>query len=179
MPRRAALNVAINFVVIVNVANMSVTTKRGDDGKSRWMGRVVDKDGPLLEAIGDLDELMAAVGIVGEEVSGIKKITEKTNKELYYLSGYLAGYNKKIDLSESIKFLEQDIEKMESEMEKLHNFLLPGSGLNVWLNWSRTVCRRTERSLVTLAKTQPVEKTVLIFINRLSDYLFMLGRSIK
>lgn len=155
---------------------MTIVTKTGDDGKSRFLNRAEDKDRPLLEAIGAIDELMAVIGIVSFQVPVVAKITDKINKELYYLSGYLVGYNQKIDFGESVKLLEQDIKKMEEEMPRLKEFLTPGEQLNIWFNWARVVCRRTERRIVALNKVQPLEKNILKFINRLSDYLFMLGR---
>lgn len=158
---------------------MSVITKTGDNGKSRWNNRVVDKDSPLLETIGELDELMAVIGVVKKQVSGIDKILEKADKEIYYLSGYLAGYNNKINFEESLKLLEQDIVRMEAEMPGLEKFLIPGKETNVWINWLRVVTRRLERRLVTLGKTQKIDESMLKFINRLSDYWFILSIKIK
>ncbi|MFZ2152962.1 MAG: ATP:cob(I)alamin adenosyltransferase [Microgenomates group bacterium] len=158
---------------------MSVVTKTGDDGKSRWQGKIVDKDSELLEAIGEIDELMAVVAVAGENIKGINKITDSVNRELYYLSGYLAGYTIKLDLKKSIELVESDILRMEKEAGPIEEFLKAGKQLNVWLNWVRVVVRRIERRIVRLDKVKRLDKDVMIFINRLSDYFFILARVIK
>lgn len=158
---------------------MSVITKSGDDGKSRWNGRIVDKDSELLEAIGTIDELMAIMGIISHEVEGSEKITDAINKQLYLISGYLAGYGTETGVKESVKMLENDIERMEKELMPVHEFLKAGGQLNIWWNWGRTVARRAERAVVRLSRKTDVDKDILIFLNRLSDYLFILGRALK
>jgi len=158
---------------------MSVVTKTGDKGETGVMGKRLPKDDVLIEIIGELDELMAVMGIVGDKVKGIGKICDTTNRHLYYISGYLAGYHKDLELKESIKKIEKDIAKLEMELSEIHEFLKAGGQLNVWLNWARTVCRRTERRMVSLNKVEKIDKNILIFINRLSDYLFILSRKLK
>ena len=150
---------------------MPVVTKIGDSGQTLLKGKMVDKDDQLVEVIGELDELMAVVGMVNLGQIGIK-----INQELYWISGVLAGVNKKVDLTESLKLMEQEIEGMEKEKGVISKFLEVGRELEPKINWARTVCRRVERRLVTLNKVSPIHPNVLIYINRLSDYLFMLSR---
>ena len=143
---------------------MTITTKTGDDGKSRWMGKVVDKDSPLLEAIGTLDELQALVE------------DEEIQKDLYQIMGTLSGDSRNKIQDSRIEQLEQEINRLEGELKKIDGFLIFKNPEARKLNWVRTVCRRTERRLVTLNKAQQLDSNILIYINRLSDYLFMLAR---
>lgn len=163
MPKKDALNVQIHFVAI-----RSVVSKTGDDGMTGVFGKRLPKDDMLIELIGELDELSAVVG-----VTKLEKIGEKINKDLYYIMGYLSGFNKEIDLTKDIELMESDIKRMEKPINK---FLLPGVGMNVMINWARTVCRRAERRLVKYNKIdQKLDQNILIYINRLSDYLFVMS----
>lgn len=156
---------------------MSVTTRRGDDGKSRFGGRVIDKDGCLLETIGTIDELMSLLGIVMMKNNNeIGKRIERINKDLYQIMGIISGYGpKEIELEKKIKYMDDEIMRMESEEETIENFLEAGKRLDEFLNWCRTVARRCERRVVALSKTEEIDKNILKYFNRLSDYLFILG----
>lgn len=145
---------------------MSITTKTGDDGKSRWQGKTVDKDGPLLEAVGELDELQAVVGLIQ---------MPHVEKDLYGIMGELA-YDKKYELKRSIEGVEKEIEILEKELPKSNQFLIFEKENAAYLNWVRTVVRRVERRLVTLNKVQQIDPNILIYINRLSDYIYLLAR---
>lgn len=134
-----------------------ITTKTGDDGKSRWQGRIVDKDSALMEAVGTLDELQAVIE------------DEKIQKDLYKIMGTLA-------YESGIEDLEMKIEKLEKDLGPITNFLIFMNPEARKYNWIRTVCRRAERRLVSLSRVQQIDPNVLIYINRLSDYLFMLSR---
>ena len=142
---------------------LMITTKTGDDGKSRWMGKVVDKDSPLLEAIGALDELQAVV------------VDEEIQKDLYGIMGEI-GYGQVNSLELRVASLEAEIIILEKELKQINGFLIFKNPEARKLNWARTVCRRAERRLVSLKKVQQVDPNILIYINRLSDYLFMLAR---
>ncbi len=143
---------------------MTITTKTGDDGKSRWQGRIVDKDSPLLEAVGALDELQAVIE------------DEQTAKNLYQIMGELA-YNQKIsDLKTLISGLEEEIKKLEEELPKLNQFLIFKKKKARDLNWQRAICRRAERRLVSLKKVQQIDPNIIIYINRLSDFIYLLAR---
>lgn len=157
---------------------MSVTTRRGDDGKSRFGGRVVEKDSELLETVGSMDELVALLGIAimknGPEIG--KKI-ERIIVKLRQIMGLISGYGpKEIGLEEEIKYLDEEITKMEDRAEAINEFLETGRRLDEFLNWCRAVTRRCERRVVALSKTEKIDGSILIYFNRLSDYLFMLSR---
>lgn len=157
-----------------------VTTKRGDNRKTRIKGVLVDKDSELVEVMGSIDELMAVLGIVMMEKTSVvlgKKI-EIVNKNLYRIMGELSGYGAKVvGLQGEVRKMEKEIEDLEKKMGGVNKFLKAGGELEVWLNWARTVCRRTERRLVKYIKVHKgTDLNILEYINRLSDYLFILGR---
>ncbi|HWS48849.1 MAG TPA: cob(I)yrinic acid a,c-diamide adenosyltransferase [Candidatus Methanoperedens sp.] len=160
---------------------MSVTTKTGDDGKSRFGGRIIEKDSELLETIGNVDELIALLGFVKmkKDVEMAKRI-EKISEELQKIMGVISGYGpKEFTLDKEIEYMEKEIEKIENEEETIHKFLKTGNRLDELLNWCRTMVRRCERRVVSLGKKQQIDKDILMYFNRLSDYLFMLSRKTK
>jgi cob(I)alamin adenosyltransferase len=141
-----------------------ITTKKGDEGKSYFLGKIVDKDNPLLEAVGTIDELQAVLELI------------KVNKKIIDDLGRIMG-----ELGCGIKFptsnFQFPIEKMEKEISskdyKLTKFVKFKEKESLELNWARTVCRRAERRIVTLNKQQKINKDILKYFNRLSDYLFI------
>ncbi len=160
---------------------MSIVTKKGDDGKSRFGGRVVEKDSELLETIGTIDELLALLGVakmknnvqMGERIDKIKE-------ELHQIMGVISGYGSmEIDLEKEIKYMEIEIKRIEDKEESLHKFLETGNRLDEFLNLCRTVVRRCERRVVSLSKHQKIDEDILKYFNRLSDYMFMLSRETK
>lgn len=158
---------------------MFVVTKKGDRGMTDVKGGRVGKDSELIEVMGNLDELLAVLGIVMTEKTELEKskIIEAINRDLYMMMGQLSGFGKKINWKERIDKMENDISKIDREKDEVKEFLRVGSELDVWLNWARTVCRRCERRLVKYNKGgQEVDLSILKYINRLSDYLFMLAR---
>jgi len=153
----------MNFVVILSVAKM-ITTKKGDFGKSCFLGKEVDKDGPLLEAIGNLDELQAVLEIVGTD----GKIVD----DLVDIMAFLVC-NKKSDFAKKVDFLEKEIEEKEKNGVKFNGFAKFKGEKSLNFNWARTVCRRAERRVVTLSRKQKLDENILKYMNRLSDYLFL------
>ncbi|MBP9817370.1 cob(I)yrinic acid a,c-diamide adenosyltransferase [Candidatus Shapirobacteria bacterium] len=150
---------------------MSITTKTGDDGKSRWSGKVVVKDSPLLEAVGTLDELQASLGVLSAKSTVLSKI----QKDLYEIMGVIA-YGSIFNLQTSIFNLEKETQELEKNLGPITGFLIFKNKEAREINWVRTVCRRCERRLVTLSQSQQIDPNILIYINRLSDYLFMMAR---
>ncbi len=143
---------------------MAITTKNGDEGKSHFLGRVVDKDSPLLEAIGNIDELQAIFELI--------KVEKKLVNDLMEIMGVLVC-NQEVNLIEKVEFLEKEIIKMEEKIPKVNNFLKFKDKKSLELNWARTVCRRVERRVVALKRQQKIDENILIYFNRLSDYLFL------
>ncbi|HNZ84636.1 MAG TPA: ATP:cob(I)alamin adenosyltransferase [Candidatus Woesebacteria bacterium] len=144
-----------------------ITTKVGDGGKSWCGGKMVDKDGPLLEAMGSLDELQAGLMMVDE-----KKIV----KDLKEIMGIIASLSSSSSLSsckvkDKVEWLEREIKKMDKG--DVEEFLVFETKKAREFNLVRTVCRRAERRLVGYGKVGKVDKGILIYINRLSDYLFL------
>lgn len=136
----------------------------------------MSKRSKIIEAVGEIDELSAVIGVAKERLVGWEKILNKVWEDLYLISGRIAGYKTEIDLKDGIKLMEQDIKKMEEELGEVKNFLRPGEGLEPNFNWLRTVTRRVEREIVGLSKVQKLDGDILIWLNRLSDYWFTLGR---
>lgn len=167
-------------------------TKTGDDGKSRWLGKVVDKDSELLEAVGCLDELQAILGIANSFLRGAKRrsnlngiaapsfslglVMTKVQTDLYEIMGMLAYDSKISNFQLLISNLENEIVKLEKELEPLNKFLIFNNKIACQFNLARSVCRRAERRLVALNRTQQIDPNILKYINRLSDYLFVLSR---
>ena len=121
---------------------------------------VVSKDGVLLEAVGTLDELQAVVE------------DEKIQRDL---SKIMAG----VSLDKKVLSLDKKILNLKKEFGLLTKFLIFKNEKARRLNWARTVCRRAERRLVSLNKVQQIDPNILIYINKLSDYLFMKARELE
>lgn len=151
-----------------------VTTRSGDDGKSRWSGRVEAKDGALLEALGSIDELQATLGVAKSKVESLKSKSkiEKIEEDLGQIMAELASAKFSIfNFKFSIKRMEEEIKEL-GKGKIVEGRFLKIKEMDPWLNWARTICRRCERRVVTLK----APKDILVYFNRLSDYLFLLSR---
>ena len=167
---------------------MKVYTKKGDKGKTQLLGgSMVDKDHAKLECYGTIDELNSFIGnVYDQELNSFhKEILLKIQNQLFNLGSIISfdGEKNKIKLPnikmENIKMLEKAIDKMEDNLPKLKSFILPsGHPTASKCHIARTVCRRAERNLVTLSKTTKIDMLHLQYLNRLSDYLFILSRAI-
>ncbi len=167
---------------------MHIYTKFGDGGKTRLLGTaVVDKDDPKVEAYGSVDELNALLGVVISSTSNLElpKISENLTKiqnDLFVIGAQLAAKDFKTKAIEPkrIEELEHEIDKIEEELPKLTNFILPGGHIvAASLHHARTVCRRTERRIVTLSKSEQINEDIIKYMNRLSDFLFVLARFVN
>jgi len=114
----------------------------------------VSKGGKILEAVGTLDELQAVLGLVG---------LEKLQNDIYEIMG-------KKDISVKIENLEEEINKLEKELKVQNKFVVFKKEKALKLNWVRTVVRRAERAVVRLG-----DKNILIYLNRLSDFIYLLA----
>jgi cob(I)alamin adenosyltransferase len=161
-----------------------IYTGFGDKGKTRLLGgHTVAKDDPRLEVIGVLDELNSHLGMIiaGGPDPDIMKILTGIQKDIFSLSSGLASddaecIRKTID-SLKIKYMEEIIDIFDKDLPTLKNFILPGGTERAaLLHVARTVCRRAERRLVSLMEGLQVENTAIIYLNRLSDLLFVLAR---
>ena len=157
-----------------------VTTKRGDDGTTGMGdGTRVTKSNLLIKAIGDLDELNSWIGLLCslEGLKENKEYLQNIQNRLFDIGGILTTKSK-IPLNKiHLHKLETETEKLNTGLPDLENFILPGGSKRASvIHIARTVCRRSERSLIDASTSEKMEKSCLIYINRLSDFLFVLAR---
>lgn len=166
-----------------------IYTKTGDDGTSGLIGGTrVEKFDDRLEAYGTIDELNSWIGLIltGDIDDSVRKTLEQVQNKLFEVGSHLAtDSSKSLPKIESctrkdIEILEKEIDRMQSQLPELKNFILPGGSKSAsYAHVARTVCRRSERRINYLNQKNEVQTNVLIFINRLSDYLFVLARYIN
>ena len=167
---------------------MKIYTKTGDTGETSLIGGVrVPKDHIRIESYGTVDELNSWIGLIkDQEISaGYKTILAEVQDRLFTIGSSLASDPEKSkmripDLKEGdIVLLEQQIDKMNEKLPEMKSFILPG-GNNIvsFCHVARCVCRRAERLSTALSRNSEVAPLVLKYLNRLSDYLFVLSRMI-
>lgn len=166
---------------------MKIYTKTGDKGEtSLFGGKRVPKDNVRIEAYGTIDELNSFLGVLHDSLKDLsdKSLINAIQSDLFSIGSILANegaITKYIpDISEErITVLEQEMDKMDKDLPRLKNFILPGGHLAVsHCHVARSVCRRAERRLVELDHQEQVDGKLIMYINRLSDYLFVLSRKI-
>jgi cob(I)alamin adenosyltransferase len=165
---------------------MKIYTKTGDQGITSLLGGTrVPKSDLRIDAYGTVDELNSYIGLLrDQEVNKDRsELLKEIQDRLFTIGADLATVPgkdkvKKPDLlSEDIELLEKEMDQMELKLPPLTAFILPGGHTAVsFCHIARTVCRRTERITVELASFEPVSELVIQYLNRLSDYLFVLGR---
>jgi len=166
---------------------MKIYTKTGDEGKtSLFDNSRVWKSDERIMSYGAVDELNSSLGTVLslELDPEIKDILIKIQNDLFVVGSDLANpdiTNEKIRTSkEMITFLEQKIDLMEPQLEPLASFILPGGSLIASiLHLSRTIARRAETHVVALSQTEEITRDAAIYLNRLSDLLFILARAVN
>jgi cob(I)alamin adenosyltransferase len=169
------------------MAKSKIYTGGGDKGKTSLVGGFrVPKTHPRLEAYGTIDELNAFIGLLLAEVetNELRELLLFIQSRLFTAGSYLATDPDRTEYKiesriteECIKKIEEAIDRIDSQLPKLNAFVLPGGCRSAALaHVCRTVCRRAERNIYRLAETDPVEAPVLIFMNRLSDLLFVIAR---
>lgn len=162
-------------------------TKTGDKGTTSLLGgKKVSKADLRIEAYGNVDELNSFIGHLKDH----EGVENRLKQQLYWIQEHLFTIGSILATEEDFKGfelpkitetqvqqLEVWIDKMDSEVEPLKNFILPGGHPAVSLSHiCRTVCRRTERSIISLANSTEIDQVILQFMNRLSDYLFIFAR---
>lgn len=164
-----------------------IYTKTGDKGQtSLFGGRRVSKGYLRIDAYGTVDELNSCIGLLRDHLSDevLRALLKEIQDRLFTLGANLAAdpskeLQKPDLLEEDIKLLEQEMDRMDEGLPELRNFILPGGHPTVsFCHLARCVCRRAERLAVTLAEEEPVDPILIQYLNRLSDYLFILGRRI-
>jgi cob(I)alamin adenosyltransferase len=168
---------------------MKIYTKTGDAGDTGLFGGGrVGKDHPRVEAYGDVDELNAMLGLVRalEPMPRVDEVIVPIQRDLFAIGALLATPDRekmraslekaRID-DTRIRELEVAIDHCEAELDPLRTFIVPGGTAKAAsLHVARTVCRRAERRVVSLSKTEELPSIVVIVLNRVSDLLFMLAR---
>ncbi len=174
---------------------MKIYTKTGDRGEtSLFGGKRVPKDDLRIEAYGTVDELNSSIGIArsfvadwgqaGEgEFELIDGILTKVQDQLFVLGADLAtpANVKSTALRrisrEDYSYLERSIDELDAQLQELKSFILPGGSKNAsFLHHARTVCRRAERRVISLKNRNEASEETVIYLNRLSDLLFVLAR---
>lgn len=172
-----------------------VYTKFGDRGDTMLAsGDTVGKDAPRVAAYGEVDELNAVIGLLRVEltrtagepefVAALDAALARIQQELFDLGAELANPGAtegKAPLrveDADITRLEQELDAWNADLAPLRSFILPGGGpLGAWAHLARTVCRRAERTAVALARSEPVRPEALRYLNRLSDWFFVVARA--
>lgn len=168
------------------VSISKVYTKKGDNGNTDLLGgSIARKDSLKVDSYGSIDEASAFIGLA-RFYSKNKEINEKLKQiqnKLLVLGGYLASDDKgkemlkDLILEDDVKYLENFIDEYNQKLSPLFQFILPGDEkVSAYLHVARTVIRRAERKIVSLADQEYLEPLIQKYINRLSDLMFVLAR---
>lgn len=165
---------------------MKIYTKTGDHGMtSLFGGKRVSKAALRIETYGTVDELNSWIGVLRDQAvnAGRKEQLLEIQDRLFTIGSSLATEpgNTKVKIPQLLEgdvlFLENEIDAMENTLPAMRNFVLPGGHPSVsFTHVARTVCRRAERLVIALSAGEPVDSMVIKYLNRLSDYLFVLSR---
>ena len=167
---------------------MPIYTRFGDKGKTALhTGKTVSKGSFRVEAYGNLDELNSFLGVVLSQIKDktIKKELLAIQNDLFEIGACLAGPGEKDykqlgeNLKQRVVEFEEEIDILTKKLPKLKNFILPGGKTGSLLHYARTIARRAERRTVILAEKEVILSEILVYLNRLSDLLFMFARDIN
>lgn len=164
-----------------------VYTRTGDDGTTALGGgQRIPKDAVRIACYGTVDELNSTIGVAlaGGLETRVQAMLGRVQNELFHLGSDLCILEEdkarmpvpRVE-SRHVEQLERDIDELQADLEPLSNFILPGGAEGAArLHVARTVCRRAERELVTLAQDEPIGEFTVRYLNRLSDALFVMSR---
>ena len=175
---------------------MKIYTKTGDKGTTSLFGGTrVPKHHIRIESYGTIDELNAHIGLVKDQDCGehTRKILNRVQDRLFTIGSTLATEPEKATLKngkerltipkitfEDIELLELEMDRMNEELPEMTHFVLPGGHQSVsFCHIARCVCRRAERNATALHELNPFDELILQYLNRLSDYLFVLARKLS
>ena len=175
---------------------MKIYTKTGDKGTTALFGGTrVSKHHIRIESYGTVDELNSYIGLIRDQKidQESEKVLIKIQNELFTLGAMLATPPEKETLKngkerlnipkighDMIAFLENQIDLMNQNLPPMTNFILPGGHQTVsFCHVARCVCRRAERLSVALSEQEKIENSIIMYLNRLSDYLFVLARKLS
>lgn len=167
-----------------------IYTRTGDDGTTGLVGGTrVKKYDLRLEAYGTIDELNAAIGVVRsfDMPESLKKKLEEIQNKLFNIGSRLASddkgdsFTKKLSITpEHVLFLEHSMDDLEVGLPELTQFILPGGDpASAACHVARTICRRAERRILEFSGNNSVDQETIRYINRLSDFLFVLARKLS
>ena len=174
---------------------MKIYTKTGDKGKTSLFGGTrVNKFNLRIEAYGNVDELNSYIGLIRDQKidKNTFNVLVKIQNELFTLGSMLATPKEKeikrdgkerLNIPkivlDDIEFLEKEMDNMNEDLPAMTNFVLPGGHTTVsYCHIARTVCRRAERITVNLSTEEDIDTIIVSYLNRLSDYLFVLARKL-
>lgn len=168
---------------------MKIYTKKGDKGSTYLFGGgPFPKDAIRIQAYGTVDELNSVLGCAIAEISDLSLQNEllRIQKELFVLGSELSSVNPEEKIKagflkiSNIESMEKSIDEWEKHLKPLKQFILPGgSKASALLHLARTVCRRAEREVVALSHQEEVRSECIVYLNRLSDYLFVMAREVN
>ncbi len=162
-----------------------IYTRTGDQGETNLIGARVPKTDPRVQALGDVDELNALLGVVLSFPleRTLTRTLLQTQKDLFTLGTMLASTKQppKTALTlRHVRRLEKTIDRYQAQLPPLRRFILPGGSLPAaLLHFARALCRRAERSVIALQASHPLPKHAVPYLNRLSDLLFVLARVVN
>lgn len=165
---------------------MKIYTRTGDKGTTALLGgKRVSKSDLRIEAYGTIDELNSFLGLLRdhEELSSQHELLIRIQNQLFVIGSHLAAepgksfdYIPDLDENETTA-IEDAIDLMDSSLPVMRNFILPGGHKLVsFTHIARCVCRRAERAITELNQSEPISDQIIIYLNRLSDYLFVMAR---
>lgn len=167
---------------------MKIYTKAGDEGQTSLIGgNRLPKSNVRVEAIGSVDELNAHIGVLRDQPinRGRQALLHEIQDNLFVIGSLLAATgDRKPDFlpdfdENAVNTLEEAIDTMEKGLTPMKYFILPGGHPDVSAcHVARCVCRRAERSLVRLHEAEGINKSLIVYLNRMSDFLFVLARTI-
>jgi len=160
-----------------------IYTKTGDNGEtSLGNGQRVKKNSVRVECLGSIDELNSIIGLILTEAVSekIKTTLTEIQHDLFNIGGELSIPSHKLLDSKRVDFLEIELDAMNQKLPPLKEFILPGGSKPAALaHVARTVCRRAERNCINLKEIEEINSSSLYYLNRLSDFLFVLARTLN
>jgi cob(I)alamin adenosyltransferase len=163
---------------------MPIYTKTGDTGSTALFGgKRVLKCEELVDVYGSIDELNSWIGLIASDIdtADVQSFLSAIQSDLFTVGSHLAGWEADLSpLPQRVTEMEARIDVLDDTLPKLTNFILPGgTKLASEIHLARAVCRRVERQLVALGQKQTIDPKLYVYLNRLSDLLFMLARFIN
>lgn len=171
------------------MTSTKIYTKTGDSGTTALVsGKRISKSDLRLDTYGTVDELNSALGVLthlmtSHAFQGAERFLKKTQNHLFNVGSQLACNDPEMAkmlpqvTEEHIHAIELEIDSMTKELPELKNFILPGgSNLAAQTHVARTICRRAERDCCRLNEVEPIPISIIPYLNRLSDYFFVLAR---